>query len=310
MAEKWLVVLGATGQQGGSLIRYVLSSPSLSCKFRIRAVSRNPSDPRARALEVKGVQVVQADADDEDSMRRAMRGASVAFSMTMPVFHDKNARRREISQGRGIVDAAVAEGVEYIIFSTLPHVTKISNGKYQNVDYFDAKAEVEDYMRTLPIKSIFFCPGWFMQNFDQHMGLRTVDGELALVNIVDPKTELPLLDPNEDTGKFLGPVLEEPEKFVGQTLPAGERLYTYEEIAEIMSEVLGKPVQYKVVSKEEYVKNVPAVFGKRLIEMMLYLEEYGYYGPPSTTEAVNRTVKFTRDELTTFKAYLERQHRA
>ncbi|KAL2812545.1 hypothetical protein BDW59DRAFT_38948 [Aspergillus cavernicola] len=130
-AEKWLMVFGATGQQGGSIIRYVLDDPILSSKFRIRAVTRSPSLPPAQALEAKGVQVVQADADDEDSLRQAMRGAYMTFAMTLPIFHDKDARQRGIAQGRAIADAAVVERLEYIIFSTLPHVQKISNGEYR-----------------------------------------------------------------------------------------------------------------------------------------------------------------------------------
>ncbi|KAL4789011.1 NmrA family transcriptional regulator [Aspergillus venezuelensis] len=309
MAEKWLLVLGGTGQQGGSLIRHVLNTPHLSTQYRLRAATRDPSQPRARALQAQGVQVVQADADEEASLRRAMRGASMAFSMTMPVFHDPAAREREIAQGKAIADAAVAEGVEYIIYSTLPHVSAISGGKYKHVDYFDAKAEVEAYMRGLPIKSIFYAPGWFMQNFDQHMGLRMVEGRSVLVNIVRPETNLPLIDPNADTGKFLEPVLEGPEGFVGRTLAAAQRLYTYEEVAEIMSRVLGKPVEYEVVSHEEYTRNIPDTFGERLIEMSLYVEKYGYYGP-GTEEAVSRTVASTREELTTFQGYMAREHPA
>jgi uncharacterized protein YbjT (DUF2867 family) len=167
--KKVLVVFGATAQQGGSLIRYVLDDPSLSALYHIRVVTRNPSQLSASKLKTDGVEVFQADADDPASLRRVMRGANITFAMTLPVFSAKDARDREITQGIAIADAAVVEGLGSIFFSTLPHVSKISSGKYQKVDHFDAKAEVENYMRGLPIRSIFYCPGWFMQNFNQHM---------------------------------------------------------------------------------------------------------------------------------------------
>lgn len=96
-----------------------------------------------------------------------------------------------------------AEGVQYIIFSTLPHVAQNSGAKYQKVDHFDAKAEVEGYMRGLPtIRSIFYAQGWFIQSFNRHMAPRRMpDKVFVIVNIVSLQTKLPLIDPYE-AGKW------------------------------------------------------------------------------------------------------------
>lgn len=143
------------------------------------------------------------------------------------------------------------------LFSTLPHVSKISCGKYQRVDHFDAKAEVELYMYDLPIRSIFYSPGWFMQNFNRHLAPRqNTDGTWSIVNIVTPQTSLPLINRFEETGKFLAPVLVGPKKFAGQTLSSAERFYSYQGIVQSMSNVWGVTVDYHVVSKEEFTRNV------------------------------------------------------
>lgn len=86
--QNLLVVCGATGQQGGSLINYILQDPSLSKDYRIRAVTRNPNQPSAHALQTKGVEVIQADADDAESLQPALRGSSITFAMTMPMSND------------------------------------------------------------------------------------------------------------------------------------------------------------------------------------------------------------------------------
>ena len=64
-----------------------------------------------------------------------------------------------------VFDVAVQEGAEYIIFSTRPPVKEISRGKHTKVTLFDAKAKAEQHVRGLPIKSAFYSPGSFMQNF-------------------------------------------------------------------------------------------------------------------------------------------------
>ncbi|RDK45951.1 NAD(P)-binding protein [Aspergillus phoenicis ATCC 13157] len=270
-----LVAFGATGQQGGSLVYYVRKDHS--SLYHIQAVTRDPSKQSAQNLKFNNVEALQADGHDTASLRRVMHGAYMAFAMTLPKFDSEDARVREIAQGRAIADAAFEKG--------------ISCGKYQRVDHFDAKAEVELYMYDLPIRSIFYSPGWFMQNFNRHLAPRqNADGTWSIVNIVTPQTSLPLINQFEEMGKFLAPVLVGPKKFAGQTLSSAERFYSYQGIVQSMSNVWGE---------------CGAVFGERLVEMMLYFEEYGYYGPQGKQE-VDRMAKIATGDLTTFDEYLAR----
>lgn len=80
--SKLFVVFGATGQQGGSAVDYVLNDPQLSKQFSVRALTRDPSKPAAEALKQKGAEVVAADVDDAESIKKAVEGAHTVFVVT------------------------------------------------------------------------------------------------------------------------------------------------------------------------------------------------------------------------------------
>lgn len=157
---------------------------------------------------------------------------------------------------------------------------KISENKYQHADYFDAKAEIKEYMRSLPIKTPFILPRCFMQNFVRHMGPQKMEnGTYAVVSSVTPETRLPLLDADAATGKFVGPALADPAKFDGKTLSAAEKCYSYAEIARITSKSSGKTITYKVGRSDHFAQFLTPVFAQRLEQMMYFMEKYGYHGP-------------------------------
>ncbi|KAF9171040.1 hypothetical protein BGX21_007193, partial [Mortierella sp. AD011] len=242
--SKILVVFGATGQQGGSIVKYVINDPVLSKQFKVRGVTRDPSKPAAITLQQNGVEVVKGDFDDSESVKQAVQGAHTVFVATISVY-DEQIRSREYAQGKTVVDSAVAAGAQYFIFSTQPNTTEISGGKYQHVDQFDVKYDIEQYIRAQPLKSAFFAPGSFMQNFAHAMAPHPVgDGTYAISNVVTPQTKFPFIDIN-DTGKYVGAILAEPEKYEGTIFSAATALYSLEEVAEIISKVTGKTVKYK-----------------------------------------------------------------
>ncbi|KAG0646158.1 hypothetical protein D0Z07_8121 [Hyphodiscus hymeniophilus] len=299
---KSLCCLRATGQQGGSVISYVLNDPELSKEYTIRAITRDPTSSSASALAKLPIEVVKADINDSDSLFTALKGAHTVFAMTAPTF-GPHAKAIEFGQGKAMADAAVQEGVCYLIFSTLPSVTKVSGGKYTNVYGFDAKADVEEYIRTVPIKSAFFAPGSFMQNF-QGIIAPTPDGKggYVIARHVSAMSQLPLIDIVGDTGKYVGAILAEPEKYEGRTFCAATALYSMEEIAQIISKASGMKVVYQETSVKEFKKHLPP-WADMLIEMMLYQEEFGYYGPESK-QLVAWAVENARGRVNTFEEYL------
>ncbi|KAK9344620.1 hypothetical protein V1522DRAFT_422936 [Lipomyces starkeyi] len=196
--SRLLVVFGATGQQGGSVANFVVSDPELSKQYKVRGVTRDPSKPAAQTLPQKGVEVVKGDLNDEGPSSK----------------HCK-AKSREVRQGKAIADAAVAAGAQYFIYSTESHAGKISGGKYL-VDAYDAKADLEQD---------------FMQNFGGMMAPRPAgDGTYAIANIHAPEAKFPWLDVVDDTGKFVGAILAEPEKYEGKVLSASSSIHSLDGI--------------------------------------------------------------------------------
>lgn len=303
--SKLLVVFGATGQQGGSVISHVLNDAELSKQYTIRGITRDVSSSAAEALKKKGVDIAKADLTDPQSLSSAMRGAHTVFFLTSPIM-GPDAKNLEIAQGKGVVDVAVAEGVDYLIFSTLPHVSRISGGKYTKVAGFDAKAEIEDYIRTVPIRSAFFSPASFMQNFQGGMAPRpSGSGTFLITRHVSADSQLPLIDTAGDTGKYVGAILAEPDKYEGKVFCSATAVYTMTEIAETMSKVSGKTVKFEQVPEETYRQYMPfpAFYADVLIEMMLYQQEFGYYGP-RTKELVKWAAEHARGKVHTLEEYL------
>lgn len=295
-----LAVFGATGQQGNSVINYVLNDPELSQKFQIRAITRTATSEKAKQLKEK-VQVVEADILDRASLEIALTGAHTVFAMTVPDF-GPDGFQVEYNSGKMIADVAVGKGAEYIIFSTLPSAKEISGGKYTRSTQFEAKAQVERYIRGLPIKSAFYSPGLFMSNFHSFFLPRQApDGTWVITNVNPRTAQMPCVDVIGDTGKFVGAILAEPDKYQGETLCAATALYSWEEIAATMSKATGKSVVYRQVSVEEFKKSLPL---DALVDILGYVEEFGYWGPDSK-KLIAWASENARGKLSTLDDYLE-----
>jgi uncharacterized protein YbjT (DUF2867 family) len=300
-----LAVFGATGQQGGSVVNYVLNDPELSQKYKIRAITRDVNSERAKQLKEK-VEVVQGDVLDQTSLETALNGTYTVFAMTTPSF-GPNGLEDEYNSGKTIADVAVKKGAHYIIFSTLPPVKEISSGKYTKVTPFDAKAKIEQYIRSLPIKSAFYSGASFMQNFQSQTFLaprQAPDGTWALARHVSPQTQFPLIDAVEDTGKFVGAILAEPEKYEGKTFCAAAAIYSMEEIAAILSKATDKTVIYKQIPLKDFKETLPQFLDDIFVEGFSFAEEFGYFGPDSE-KLVAWAAKNARGRLSTFEEYLE-----
>ena len=116
--------------------------------------------------------------------------------MTITIY-DESLKAREYSQGKAIADAAVSVGASYIIFSTQARPSTLSGGR-MILDSLEVKAEIEDYIRSLPIKSAFFAPGGFMQNYTGHSAPRPLGEEPVATPVASPGASpvaSPVLEP-------------------------------------------------------------------------------------------------------------------
>ena len=303
MSKKLLVVIGATGQQGGSVVASVLADTLLSKEYAIRGTTRDVSKPAAQALVGKGVEMVAADVHDTSSLRQAFTGAHTAFAGTVTVY-DGHTLEHEVTEGRALADAAVAAGVPYYIYSTLPHAGRNSGGTLKHMGHFDGKAEVEDYVRTLPLKSAFISPGCFMSNFHASLAPRPVgDGTFALANFVRPDTDLPLIATADDTGKWVTAILADFPRYEGQTLSCATALWTFQQVVDAMSRASGKTVVYRQLPKETWRSFLPEPIRDHMADMLEYFQDFGYFGM-GTEEKVKWTAAQARGKLTTLNEWL------
>jgi uncharacterized protein YbjT (DUF2867 family) len=292
--SKVLGVIGATGQQGGSVVDFVLNDPELKSQYAVRAFTRDASKPAAKALAENGVEVVQGDVEDPASLKTGLAGVHTLFFMTavMP-----GSEASEYDVGKAIVDCAVGSGVQYIVFSTLPFAEEISNGNEQ-VPHFDNKAKLEQYIRSLPVKSSFYCPGFFMQNLVRNLAPQPQsDGSLAIQCIIGGDTNIPMVDAVGDTGNCVGAILAQSDKYEGKVLFAASEYTNFKEAAKTMSKVYGKQISYQQVDKKNYLSFLPEVLRKDMISMFSYYERFGFYGP-NTAAFFNENEKSPRVPVT------------
>jgi uncharacterized protein YbjT (DUF2867 family) len=307
MAKSVLAVFGATGNQGNSTAHFVLDDPELSQRYAVRAVSRDISNPKMQDLKSKGAELAQADLDDASSLPAALKGAEFVFLMTATSYQGDN-HEIETRQAKDLCEAALKASVKYIVFSSMSHPLKISNGKYKNVTHFDDKAEIEEYIRSLPVKSAFFAPASFMQNFSTYLVPRPSpagDGTFVIANIGTNDTLYPLIDIT-DTGKWIGAILADPDKYEGKFFAAAERLYTMPEACELLSKYTGKTVKYQQLPDETFKGFLPEGTREMYYEMWAFIRDYGYYGSDEK-EQIEWTAKQARGKLTSLEEFLKRE---
>ncbi|KAI1756247.1 hypothetical protein F4782DRAFT_537999 [Xylaria castorea] len=297
---KLLTVFGATGQQGGALINYILENQALFADFSLRGVTRDATKPAATALGGRGVDIVEADLNIPSTLTKAVAGSHAVFAVTN--FWEEASATIEISQGKAIADAAVAAGARQIIWSSLPNVSEMTGGRITSMKHFDSKAEVERYIRTLDIYSMFFMPGWFMQNHLSIMRPRLGnDGAYVLSQPFEPTTRLPLID-IQDTGKFIAPALLDPEYYHGKRFTCATVFCNLAEMADTWTKVTGKKVRIvQAESAAEYTGLSEEQ--KKEVGAAGLLAEYGYYGPTGNDDLA-WTLKQINGKLRTWKEFV------
>lgn len=254
--KKVIAVVGATGAQGGGLVRAILSDPQSG--FSVRAITRDPDSAKAKELKAAGAEVVQANIDEAESVRKAFGGAYGAFCVTF--FWDHYSPEREQAEAKIMAQAAKDAGVAHVVWSTLEDTRRWMNldddrmptlmGKYK-VPHVDAKGEADAYFKILEVPTTFFLTSFYWDNFI-HFGMGPQpmpDGQLAITLPMGDKA-LPGIAA-EDIGRCAFGVFKRPD-LIGKTVGvAGEHL-TGTEMAAGFTKALGREVVYNEVAPEVY----------------------------------------------------------
>jgi uncharacterized protein YbjT (DUF2867 family) len=255
--RKTIVVIGATGAQGGGLARAILDDPQAG--FQVRAITRNSGSDKARALARQGAEVVAADLDDPNSLKRAFDGAHGAYCVTN--YWEHFSPEKELAQAANLAEAAKQAGLEHVIWSTLEDTRNwvpLSDdrmptlmGNYK-VPHFDAKGEANDLFRERDVPTTFLLTSFSWDNFI-HFGMGPKpgpDGKLAITLPMGDK-KLPGIA-SEDIGRCAYGIFKAGKTYLGKTLGiAGEHL-SGTEMANALGRALGREVVYNSVSPEVY----------------------------------------------------------
>src|SRR5258707_324858 len=151
MSEKLTVVVtGATGQQGGAVVKNLLERG-----HEVRAVTRSPDSAKGRVLANTGVTLVRASVEDSAALAKALEGATSFFAMTTPF---EGGPQTETRQGISAADAARAAGV-HLVFSSVG-----SANRQTGVPHFDSKYKVEEHIAKIGVRATVLAPAYFMEN--------------------------------------------------------------------------------------------------------------------------------------------------
>ncbi|KAJ6084421.1 hypothetical protein N7486_011221 [Penicillium sp. IBT 16267x] len=301
---KLITVFGATGQQGGSVIRAILQNETLSKEFTIRGISRDTSKPESQALLKQGVELVSADMNSKESLIKAIQGSHSVFLVTTPAWVAGS--EAELVHGKNVADVAKEAGVQHLIFSSLLDVTKESGGRLKNVPHFDHKAHVEQYIRSIGVPATFVLPGYFMSNYTQFGMLRKGDdGVYTLTYPVGKDAKFPLIDIASDLGKFVAAALRNRSEALGAQLLVAADYYTPTRILAEFEEVTGKKTRFVQVDSDTYKGFMPEPMGEEMLENHLFIENPGYFKGQSLKESHDFLEK-SGFQPTTWKAYLEK----
>ena len=258
MAEpKVIAVAGATGAQGGGLVRAILSDPSGG--FAARALTRNVNSEKAKELAKLGAEVVAADVENVESLKKAFQGAYGAYCVTF--FWEHFSPEKELSQASNMAHAAKHAGVQHVIWSTLEDTRKwvpLSDsrmptlmGKYK-VPHFDAKAEADHMFTELGLPVTFLLTSFYWDNLI-HFGMgpkKGADGKLSFTLPMGDK-KLPGIAA-EDIGRCAYGIFKKGREFIGKRVGiAGEHL-TGGQMSAALARALGQEVRFNDVPPDVY----------------------------------------------------------
>jgi len=250
-------VTGATGRQGGAVLRHLLEQG-----LPVRALTRRPDSPAAQALAAAGVEIAAGDMEDQASLERAMRGVRGVYSVQD--FWSSGAAR-EVRQGINVADAAAATGVAHLVYSSVGGAERNSG-----IDHWETKWQIEQHIRALGLPATILRPAAFMENYY----IPAVEKALLRGRLLDPiRARTPYQTiATDDIGKFAALVFGQPDRFVGTALEIAGSELTNPGAAEVFSRVLGRKVRFRRLP----MPAVRVALGREFYQMFRWFNAGGF----------------------------------
>ncbi|MDP2365945.1 MAG: NmrA/HSCARG family protein [Ignavibacteria bacterium] len=259
MSEKKIIaVLGATGAQGGGLVRAILEDKTGG--FAVRALTRDVNSEKAKALAKMGAEVMAVDIDNPESLKIAFKDTYGVYAVTF--FWEHFSPEKENAEAKSIAQAAKEAGIKHIIWSTLEDTRKwiplsdnrmptLGNGKYK-VPHFDGKGESNKYFTEQNLPVTFLLTSFYWDNFI-YFGMgpkKGPDGKLAITLPMGDK-KLPGIAA-DDIGKSAYSIFKEGNDFIGKTIGISGGHLTGKMMADSFTKALGQEVVYNAVPFDMY----------------------------------------------------------
>jgi uncharacterized protein YbjT (DUF2867 family) len=221
-----VVVTGATGQQGGAVVKNLLERG-----HEVRAVTRSTDSAKARVLANAGVTLVRASLEDTAALTKVLEGATSLFAMTTPF---EGGPQAETRQGISAAGAAKAAGV-HLVFNSAG-----SANRRTGIPHFDSKYEVEEHIAKIGVRATVLAPFYFMENL--YFGKEQLAKGIYATPL--PPTRRLAQVAVADIGAVAVRLLENPGRFAGKRFDIGGDELTGNDVLAILSRVTGRPFTY------------------------------------------------------------------
>jgi uncharacterized protein YbjT (DUF2867 family) len=249
--KKTILVTGATGHQGGAVMRHLRDRG-----FTVRALTRDPDAPAARPLIGHGTEVARGNLDDPASLTRALDGVDGVYCV-QPIGEN------EVRQGNALTDAIKRTRVSHVVYSSVGGADQKTG-----IPHFDTKFQIEEHLRGTGLHHTILRPVFFMENW-LGMRERIESGVLSLP--LKPETRLQMVAV-DDIGGFATMAFERPKHWDGRAVQlAGDEL-SMTELAQAFTRMSGKEVKYVQAPWDEFEKQA----GPEITIMYRWLDNVGF----------------------------------
>lgn len=296
--QKLIVIIGATGAQGGSVLNTFLSDST----YHIRALTRNPNSSKAQSLVAKSsnIELVSADLSDPTSLSQAFQDATAIFAVTdwMAIYQDPSTHSArllpdqsvnqyactlETQQARNVFDvASTIPTLERLVFSTLPYVSKKSHGEHTHAYHFDSKAIAVEYLQStypeLWRKTSLIELGAYLENyvtldlFKPYKDIETGDVVFEVLGSSEgSKTPWPFVAAAEDTGPVVQALIDQVP--AGKYVLVQRGLTPFANFVKDFEQVTGEKAR---IQYDKKLEGLPESLNLQFADTFAYMSKTGY----------------------------------
>ena len=252
----FVLVTGATGKQGGSVVKALLDYG-----HRVRGLTRKPESEKAMSLEEEGVEIIKGDFNDPDSIKNAMKDVDAVFLMGTSFEEGIEA---EVRHGITVADIAKEESLKHLVYTSVS-----SANENTGVPHFESKFKIEEHITKIGIPYTIIRPVSFMENYLAPWTLpKLKEGLINGPLSPDRKSQSIAV---KDIGRFVLYIFENREQFLGKAIDIASDEVSGNEIGELFTNILGHKVSYHQQDEEALKAR-----GEDIFKMYQWVKNVGY----------------------------------